>query len=104
MTSPQPVERGLTAPEILGLDTRVQVRQAAFQLLNEMPEGAGRLALDLSQTRHVDSAGLGVLILIQRRATERRQRVLLRNPNEELCYLLVLTKMIDLFEVEPPCP
>jgi anti-anti-sigma factor len=99
MRSPQDVERGLTAPESLGLDTRVEIRKAATQLLEEMPEG-GRLVVDLTHTRMVDSAGLGALMLIQRRAAERRQTVVLRNPNEEIRFLLVLTKLSDLFQIE----
>ena len=100
MRTPQEVARGLSAPDTLGLETRVQIRKAAFQLLEEMPEGAGQLVIDLGQTRHIDSAGLGALMLIQRRAAERRQSVVLRHPNEEIRFLLVLTKLYDLFQVE----
>ncbi len=66
-----------------------------------MPEGESRLVIDLSATRHVDSAGLGALMLVQRRAGERRQRVTLRSASEELRFLLMLTKLDDLFELEP---
>jgi anti-anti-sigma factor len=90
----------MMAPETLGLDTRVEVRKSAIKLLEEMPEGVGRLIIDLARTRHVDSAGLGALMLIQRRAAERRQTVCLRGANEELRFLLVLTKLDDLFELE----
>ncbi|HJR50047.1 MAG TPA: STAS domain-containing protein [Gemmatimonadales bacterium] len=100
MRTPQEVERGLSAPDTLGLETRVQIRKAAIQLLEEMPEGTGRLVIDLGHTRYIDSAGLGALMLIQRRAAERRQPVVLRNPNEEIRFLLVLTKLYDLFQVE----
>jgi anti-anti-sigma factor len=100
MRTPQEVERGLSAPDTLGLETRVQIRKAAIQLLEEMPEGTGRLVIDLGHTRYVDSAGLGALMLIQRRAAERRQAVVLRNPNEEIRFLLVLTKLSDLFQVD----
>ena len=100
MRTPQDVERGLTAPERLGLDTRVEIRKAATQLLEAMPEGSGRLVIDLAQTREIDSAGLGALMLIQRRAAERRQAVALRHPSEEIRFLLVLTKLADLFEIE----
>jgi anti-anti-sigma factor len=100
MRSPQEVERGLSAPDTLGLESRVEVRKAAIQLLEEMPEGSGRLIIDLGRTRHVDSAGLGVLMLIQRAAAERRLTVVLRNPSEEIRFLLVLTKLYDLFHVE----
>jgi anti-anti-sigma factor len=102
MKSPQPMERGLIAPETLGLDTRVEIRKAAFALLEEMPEGAGRLVIDLRHTRHIDSAGLGALMLVQRRAAERRQTVALREVSEEIRFLLVLTKLADLFELESP--
>jgi len=90
----------LSAPDTLGLESRVEIRKAATQLLEDMPEGTGRLVIDLGRTRHVDSAGLGALMLIQRRAAERRQVVVLRNPSEEIRFLLVLTKLYDLFQIE----
>src|ERR687897_3696824 len=100
MRSPHDAERAMVAPETLGLDTRVEIRKAAIKLLEGMPEGAGRLVIDLSRTRHVDSAGLGALMLIQRSAAERRQTVVLRNPSEEIRFLLVLTKLSDLFQFD----
>ena len=100
MMTPQEVERGISAPDTLGLETRVEIRKAAIQLLEQMPEGTGRLVIDLGRTRYIDSAGLGALMLIQRRAAERRQAVVLRHPNEEIRFLLVLTKLYDLFQVE----
>jgi anti-sigma B factor antagonist len=90
----------MAAPETLGLDTRVEIRKAAVRLLEEMPEGVGRLVIDLAHTRHVDSAGLGALMLIQRRAAERRQVVVLRSASEEIRFLLMLTKLDDLFQLE----
>jgi hypothetical protein len=39
-------------------------------------------------------------MLVQRRAAERRQIVALRNVNDEIRFLLVLTKLVDLFEME----
>jgi anti-anti-sigma factor len=101
MRSPHDAERAMTAPETLGLDSRVEIRKAATKLLEEMPEGSGRLVIDLARTRHVDSAGLGALMLIQRRAAERRQAVVLRNASDEIRFLLVLTKLDDLFQLEP---
>jgi anti-anti-sigma factor len=97
---PHDAERRMAAPETLGLDSRVEIRKTALKLLEEMPEGVGRLVIDLSRTRQVDSAGLGALMLIQRRAAERRQSVVLRNLSEEIRFLLVLTKLDDLFELE----
>ena len=100
MRTPQDVERGLAAPETLGLNTRVEIREAARHLLEELPVGTGRLVIDLTHTREVDSAGLGALMLIQRMAAERRQPVVLRNPSEEIRFLLTITKLYDLFIVE----
>lgn len=93
-------ERVLRAPLALGLESRADFRQAAIRLLEELPEGHGRLVLDLQQTSRLDSAGLGVLMLVQRRAQERRQRVALRNASDEVRFLLSLTKLLDLFEVD----
>jgi|RhiMetdeSRZDD1v2_1073273.scaffolds.fasta_scaffold1582621_2 anti-anti-sigma factor len=96
--------RELVAPQRLGLDTRVEFRKAAVQLLDSLPEGTGRLVIDLSATRQVDSAGLGVLMLVQRRAAERRQSIVLRQPSDELRFLLVVTKLVSLFEIEAEAP
>ncbi len=93
-------ERILVAPRELGVATRTDFRRSALKALAEMPEGAGRLIIDLTATRTVDSAGLSSLILVQRRAAARRQVVRLRAVHEELRFLLVLTKLDDLFEIE----
>lgn len=100
MMSAQPTEKVLPAPESLGLDTGAPFRRAAGELLEQLPDGTGRLVVELADTRQVDSAGLSALMLVQRKAAERRQTVCLRNANEELRYLLVLTKLDDLFELE----
>src|SRR5258705_3335349 len=100
VTTSRPTERVLAAPEALGLETRTAFRRTAAELVEQLPEGAGRLVIDLSGTRAVDSAGLGALMLIQRKAAERRISVRLRGANEELRFLLVLTKLDDLFELQ----
>ncbi len=102
MSSAHTTARELFAPERLGLETRVEFRSAAVDLLDHLPENTGTLVIDLSRTRHVDSAGLGVLMLVQRHAAERRQTVVLRHPNDELRFLLAITKLAELFRIEPP--
>ena len=104
LMSTRQMERVLAAPERLSLESRTAFRRAATELLDDLGEGAGRLVIDLSATRQVDSAGLGALMLIQRKAAERRQTVCLRGANEELRFLLVLTKLDDLFELETGVP
>jgi anti-anti-sigma factor len=100
MQTTQAVTLEVNGPAHLGLETRASFREAAMGLLEQLPEDGGRLVIDLRGTRTVDSAGLGVLMLVQRRAAERKQVVVLRRPNDELRFLLVLTKLDDLFEVQ----
>jgi anti-anti-sigma factor len=87
----------LQAPENLGLLTRDAFRQQANSLLDEMGEGRGQLVVDLGQTREIDSSGLSALVMVHRHATERRQQVMLRHVGPEIEFLLVLTKLDDLF-------
>jgi anti-anti-sigma factor len=102
MPSAHATARELFAPDRLGLDTRVEFRTTAVEHLARLPEDTGVLVIDLSRTRHVDSAGLGALMLVQRRAAERRQTVVLRHPSDELRFLLAITKLAGLFTIEPP--
>jgi ABC-type transporter Mla MlaB component len=90
-TAQQPV-RVLQAPPSLGLSTREAFRYEANALLDEMAEGNGRLVVDFAGTTEVDSSGLSALVMVQRHASERRQEV-----GQELEFLLVLTKLDDLF-------
>ena len=91
--------RLVSAPVALGLETRNVCREHAVGALAGLAD-EGILAIDFVGTGKIDSAGLGVLMLIQRKAAERRQRVVLRNLRDEFKYLLVLTKLDDLFEIE----
>ena len=94
----------LQAPTSLGIETRATFRRQAQEALERLgaTDGAGELVIDLSRTRSVDSAGLGVLVLIQRRAAEARQTVRLRGASEELRFLLVMTRLDDRFVIEGP--
>lgn len=99
MAVSQDSARSITAPSELGLETRVSFREAALAELRGLSEG-GTLRVDLAGTARVDSAGLSALMLIQREAAEHGQRVVLRHPSEEFRYLLALTQLTDLFELE----
>ena len=101
MSTAHPPMRVLRAPESLGLSTRESFRVSANALLDEMAEGAGQLVVDLGGTREVDSSGLGALVMVQRHAADRRQEIVLRGVGAELEFLLVLTKLDDLFVFAP---
>lgn len=100
MSATETNARVVVAPEVLGLDTRGSFRESAVELLGQLPDATGVLLIDFAGTRRIDSAGLGALMLVQRRAAERQQRVVLRHLRDEFRFLLVLTKLDDLFEIE----
>jgi anti-anti-sigma factor len=100
VTIAQPPKRELPAPVTLGLATREAFRRSANELLDELAEGDGQLVVDFSGTKEVDSSGLGALVMVQRHAADRRQQVVLRAVSAELEFLLVLTKLDDLFLFE----
>ena len=104
VTTAQPSQRELLAPPTLGLATREAFRRTANELLDELAEGNGQLVVDLSGTWEVDSSGLGALVMVQRHAADRRLQVKLRGVTPELEFLLVLTKLDDLFLFEKPRP
>jgi anti-sigma B factor antagonist len=58
------------------------------------------IEINLSQTRFMDSSGLGALFALYR-ATAQRQDIVLRllNPTTEIQQLLELTQMQQLFEI-----
>ena len=94
------------APSVLDRDTRLAFRREALRAVEKGPAGVGeaggRVIVDLGRTTHVDSAGLGALVLVRERAAEQRWTVCLRGASEELRFLLVLTRLEDRFEFEPP--
>ncbi len=93
-------EQLVVAPTQLGLESRNEFRQVASALIDHTAGGTGRFVIDCSRLRSIDSAGLNALIIIQRRAANRRIRVFLRDLEDDLQSLLVLTKLDDLFELQ----
>ena len=96
----------MRAPALLDRHTRHAFRKAALDAVESnsesMPEGDRRIVVDLERTTRVDSAGLEALVMVRERAAEQRWTVCLRGASEELRFLLVLTRLEDRFEFEPP--
>jgi anti-anti-sigma regulatory factor len=97
---PVPGEAVLAAPAQLVGGAGQELRRRGLALLESLPEGRGRLVVDLGATQDADSEGLAALIAIRRRARERRQRVSLRRVRPNLGELLRLTKLDRQFEIE----
>ena len=67
----QPDRVVLQAPERLVSEHRLEFRRDALERLSKAAaEGAKRITIDLRDTREVDASGLGVLVLLQKRARE----------------------------------
>ena len=94
-------DRIVAAPEVLGLDDREAFRRAALDALDTLA-GGGRLVIGLAATRAIDSAGLGTLLLVERRAAERGIAVVLRDPTDEVRFLLMVTRLAERFILEGP--
>ncbi|MGD2136086.1 MAG: STAS domain-containing protein [Gemmatimonadales bacterium] len=94
-----PREALLPAPRSLDLETAAGFRREAQSLLDGLAPGGGQLVVDLSGTTHIDSAGLGTLVMIWRYAGERRHRVRLDGLDPEVRAILEHTRVLGLFEV-----
>jgi anti-anti-sigma regulatory factor len=93
-------QRHMAAPRMLGLSTREEFREEAAELLAQLPVGSGELVIDFSETREVDSAGLGALVLIERHARSSSRSVALRGLSDQIRYTLTLTQLDGLFRIE----
>ena len=89
----------IQAPIRLVAETRVDFRCAALDSLERAgDEGSPLLAIDMGETRVVDASGLGILVLVQKRARERGLSTRLLNTQHNIRSLLALTKLEGLFE------
>jgi anti-anti-sigma factor len=91
----------LQAPERLVSEHRLDFRRDALERLSRAAtDGARRITIDLRETREVDASGLGVLVLLQKRAREHFLGTCLTNTPPSVRQLLRLTQLENLFEFE----
>jgi anti-anti-sigma factor len=57
-------------------------------------------ALDMSHTVEMDASGLGILVVVQKKAKELGIRMRITGAPQQVRYLLLLTKLEHLFEFE----
>jgi anti-anti-sigma regulatory factor len=89
----------LVAPERLIASTRADFRSAALAHLDQLRAGGTAMVIDMGQTVEIDAAGLGILVLVQKRAKERGLSTNLRRTPERVRNLLKLTMLDFLFEL-----
>ena len=90
----------LVAPERLISSTRADFRSAALAHLEQMQSDGAALVIDMGQTVELDASGLGILVLVQKRAKERGLSTFLRRTPERVRNLLKLTMLDFLFELK----
>jgi ABC-type transporter Mla MlaB component len=89
----------LVAPVRLVSETRESFRRDALLFVDRSArEGWGSVDVDLRQTVEVDASGLGILVLLQRRAVASALRIRLLHVRVDVYRLLALTKLDHLFE------
>lgn len=89
----------LLAPERLIAATRGEFRTTALSVLESADRDSGAIVIDMSRTAELDASGLGILVLIQKRAKERGLSTHLRQAPERVRNLLKLTMLDFLFEL-----
>lgn len=90
----------VTVPMRLIADTRAEFRASALDHLERAAkQGARDFVLELGATLQVDASGLGILVLIEKRARERGMRTVLAQPGAELRHLLDITRLDYLFRI-----
>ena len=89
----------LFAPERIVAATRSEFRGVAIEFLESLATDATTLVIDMSRTVELDASGLGILVLIQKRAKDRGLSTRLRHTPERVRNLLKLTMLDFLFEL-----
>ena len=89
----------LLAPERLIADTRGEFRTAAIEHLEQLRPDAKVFVIDMRRTLDVDASGLGILVLVQKRAKEKGLATRLDHAPERVRNLLKLTLLDFLFEL-----
>jgi anti-anti-sigma factor len=85
----------LGAPDKLVVSNRFELRE---RVLSALDCGVRAIVLDLSPTDYVDSAGLGTLVLLTKRARDAGGRMVLSGLNDRVADLLRLTRLDQVLE------
>jgi len=91
----------LIAPPHLDAASRLDFRRAALEHLERVTQrNETRVVIDLAHTTEIDASGLGVLVLVQKRARERMIATKLLHAPAPVKQMIALTKLEYLFEFD----
>ncbi len=92
------VSQALMAPARLTADNRLEFRRIVLEALEVSSRNGERLVrVDLTVTAEIDAGGLGVLVLLQKRARERGIGTQLLHVPRPIRDMLQLTRLDGLF-------
>jgi len=98
--SPTPAHQELVAPAQLIAPTRAAFRLAVLEAVERAHEArASTVRIDMSGVQSIDSSGLGVFVLLHKRAAERGLRVRLLGMPPHVLELFELTRLRPLFDL-----
>jgi anti-anti-sigma factor len=91
----------LIAPPSLDAGSRLDFRREGLEHLERVVQrNETRVVIDLQHTTDIDASGLGVLVLVQKRARERMIATKLLHAPASVKQMIALTKLEYLFELE----
>ncbi|MCW3818170.1 STAS domain-containing protein [Micromonospora sp. DR5-3] len=97
MTGPQPPPPDCTVPlvevEITEELDRARLSEVSHVLDRILSLRPGAVVIDLSGCRHVDAAGIGLLLDLHRRMTRRQGTLKLRDPNPRIRRILEMARL-----------
>lgn len=94
------METVIIAPARLIAENRVAFRADALDAVDRAAAASGSVVVDLAATTEIDSSGLGLLVLIQKRSREKGLKTVLRGTGKEVRSMLVVTKLEMLFTMQ----
>ncbi|NOY74803.1 MAG: STAS domain-containing protein [Kiritimatiellaeota bacterium] len=92
------MENILKIAERLDLGNADVFKKEAVAVLDSPSPG---LLVDFSETKFIDSIGLGALVSILKQSAQKRKRVVLANLSPQVRQIFELTRLYRLFEIFP---
>jgi anti-anti-sigma factor len=101
MQTPKPARsvQVLDAPARLVAATRLDFRKMALQFVEQVEQlDMPAIVIDMRDTVEIDASGLGILVLVQKRAREVGRSTQIRRASEQVRRVMALTRLEPLFE------
>lgn len=86
-------------PESLTVVEAVEFEKAVKEICGDAPD-LTRLVLDFSDTRFIDSSGIGALVICRRRSQQEGWQLVLKDVQAQVTMALEMTDLIALFQFE----